>query len=457
MYVLSNLGQGAFSETPQLIRTVDVVRSLAIDDVNGDGRPDLILGHSLSIFSILLGTGQGRFASHIRQDIPAAAIRLQSADLDGDGRRELVSLSQDGMLSLWRGDGRGHFVQAGHFPVGTLPTDLLITELNGDLRPDLVISGRSESLFVLTNQGGLRFVTQQHSLLASPTKVLASDFDGDTRTDLLVLTQGDIISLFSSDGRGGLRRPRLFLATEKMTTGDVVDLDGDRRPDLLVAGYGGADVIAIRNQGKGLFPLPLLMQLQQKPQALATADLNGDGKAELLSLSEDGQTVEIWSWDGTAEPIFRSRLNTMVQHAKNVRLLLSDLNGDKRQDLMLLGGDEALLQIFLHSTVETEPFLFSAPKTIPMQLGSGPMTMASTDINQDGKSDVLIGSTQENIITILLGDGLGGFFSPPIKMLAGGSPVQLAAGPINDSRRTDVAVVDGAGKRISILLSQLEK
>ena len=227
--------------------------------------------------------------------------------------------------------------------------------------------------------------------------------------------------------------------------------------DVILVDTVEEDIWIVKQNSPRQFETPCRLWSGVKVHELTAGDLDGDGKAELLSLSEERQTVEIWSWDGTAEPIFRSRLNTMVQHAKNVRLLLSDLNGDKRQDLMLLGGDAALLQVFLHSAVETEPFLFSAPKTIPMQLGSGPMTMASADINQDGKLDVLIGSKQENIITILLGDGLGGFFSPPIKMLAGGSPVQLAAGPINDSRRTDDAVVDGANKRISILLSQLEK
>ena len=93
-----------------------------------------------------------------------------------------------------------------------------------------------------------------------------------------------------------------------------------------------------------------------------------------------------WSW-----------LNTMVQHAKNVRLLPRS-NGDKRQDLMLLGGDAALLQV-LALRSGNGALLFSAPKTI---LCSRFLTDDDgvRRHQSDGKLDVLIGD-KENIITIL--------------------------------------------------------
>ncbi len=77
------------------------------------------------------------------------------------------------------------------------------------------------------------------------------------------------------------------------------DLDGDGKPDLAVASYGGDSVSVLLNQGSGTFAAPVRYAVGNAPLGLTTADLNGDGKLDLAVASEYSESFHVLINDGS--------------------------------------------------------------------------------------------------------------------------------------------------------------
>ena len=188
--------------------------SVAIADVNGDGKPDLVTANSVSNdVSVLLGTGTGSFGSANNFTVGSNPQSVAIADMDGDGKLDLVTANAGSdNVSVLLGTGTGSFGAATNFTVGSYPRSVAIADVNGDGKPDLVIANvGSDNVSVLLNtyaavtslpfQTATNFAAGPHSI-----SVTVGDFNGDGKPDLAVANYGtNNVSVLLGNGAGGLR------------------------------------------------------------------------------------------------------------------------------------------------------------------------------------------------------------------------------------------------------------
>jgi hypothetical protein len=217
-----------------------------------------------------------------------------------------------------------------------------------------------------------------------------ADLDGDGDLDLVVSNdRPDKKLVYLNDGKGNFRESSTFgdptWSTRYVT---VSDLNGDKRPDLIVANRSSnpenpKPSFVCLNDGKGAFPTcsPLATQ---SATIIVASDLDGDGKTDLLVPHRDGgQSLIFWN-DGTGT--FKAAPAKVGPEKSTVRAAVaSDIDGDGLTDIVV-GDANTGLFVYLNTGKRT----FAAP----FALGSNearPYSLGLADLNKDGALDIVVG------------------------------------------------------------------
>jgi hypothetical protein len=220
--------------------------SVAIADVNGDGKPDLATANSGSgNVSILLGNGDGTFQAQLEfstgsQSAPSSVV---IEDLNGDGKPDLATANNgSNNVSILLGNGDGTFQAQVSYGAGTGPYSIGIADLNGDGKPDLAVANNgSNTASVLPGNGDGSFQPQLvYDTGSSPTSIAIGDLNDDGRPDLAIADNGsnDVTVVISGDTFG----PATYAAASDPFAIAIADFNGDGKPDLAVTLQGNAAV-----------------------------------------------------------------------------------------------------------------------------------------------------------------------------------------------------------------------
>jgi hypothetical protein len=229
-------GAGEDRGTPDLN-----VLGLAIDDLNGDGIPDLVAANWVaSQLAVLIGRGDGTFDSASAYACPhcdAVAI----ADLDADGDRDVVATGftpgASGTMSVFLNEGDGAMSAGPDANAGGNTVAVTMADLNGDAVPDVVTGNDgSQSISLLIGEGDGTFPVAQPYRAGNTHSVVVVDLDGDGHLDILA-GQGVAAKLwfYRGTGDGGLVETQgIDLTPEVAPFFAVADLNADERLDLAV-------------------------------------------------------------------------------------------------------------------------------------------------------------------------------------------------------------------------------
>lgn len=263
---------------------------LAVADVNGDRIPDIVVISCAptastcdsvdGVVSVLLGNGDGTFKPAVTYDAGAVhTAGISIADVNGDGKPDLLVANYvgesngDGTVAVLLGNGDGTFQPARLFDSGAQnANDVIAADVNGDGVPDLLVANRCDSCgggwlgVMLGNGDGTFQPAVTYATGGSNSGWLAvRDLNGDGKPDVIVSSlnlfmQEGLISVLLGRGDGTFGPPTTYgsggyAATELI----LADVNGDRKPDIVVAncgpvgGCGTGQVGVLLGQGNGTF------------------------------------------------------------------------------------------------------------------------------------------------------------------------------------------------------------
>ncbi|HWZ83552.1 MAG TPA: FG-GAP-like repeat-containing protein [Terriglobales bacterium] len=349
--------------------------SVAVADLNDDGKPDLVVGNkcanngcqgSRGSVGILLGNGDGSFQAAVAYDSGSASDvgAVAIADLNGDHKPDLVVINESSSaVAVLLGNGNGTFQPAvTHSSGGMTPTSVAVADVNGDGKLDILVTNAcgdpdcDGSVGVLLGNGNGTFqpaVTYPSGGITA-TSIAVADVNHDGKPDLLVAndcagTCSEIkgaVAVLLGNGNATFQPALSYDSGGTHANGvTAADVNGDGNTDLLVSNLVQNTVGVLLGNGNGTFQPAVTYSSDPGSNAsvvasVGVADVNGDGKPDLLvvndSLGGDGNNggavaLLVGNGDGT----FQSAVNYPSGGYIALRLAVADLNGDGRPDLLI--------------------------------------------------------------------------------------------------------------------------
>lgn len=470
--VIRNLGGGAYA-APLTIATVSFgFSSVRGADVNNDGKIDIIASQALTstpIAAVRLGTGTFAFTTSpdITLNTNERATLTAIADLDLDGKKDLVFSSPNRTI-IHRGAGDGTFAQQTVIADGG-GGDAFVSDVNGDGSPDIVANESIEfavvgsgSFSVLMNYGDGTFISAPTvTTLAGTKDVETAHFNTDTLPDMVIVNRGagggpgPIYVLIQGTAAGPSGSRANFTAAEIVAekTGLVDpgvdgyaaatgDFNSDGRTDIIVAGhgaFGAADnALYLRNLGNNTFATSLMRFGTGDIYDASAADVNGDGKADMITTGAGGVLVSFGVGNGT----FLAPAAYLPTVASG-RIVVADLDNDNDRDLAILNYNVNQIAILLNDGLGT----FAAAAAVSP--GSGLLDIACADMDRDGIKDIIAAGGAG--VTVVPGTGGGAFGIGQTFPITQVSALGVATGDWNQDGVPDVGVIAGRNTVVTLL------
>ena len=446
-------GDGTFSGDLAFLLG-DTVRGALIADVNHDGRPDLVAGVGYVYGVALgLGGGVFGQMWRSPQQVADGVDRFAAEDLNDDGHLDLVivTTANPGKVAIALGNGNGTFGPMNSLVVATYSGSgvsvsrpaLVLTDLDGDDRIDMVAtdSGLGGAIVYL-GRGNGSFDVNQSLGLSGPSAVAVRDFNRDGRPDLAT-TEYQSVRFYSGAGDGTFVPGSSYATGYSPSDIAIGDFNGDGRPDLATANFGESTISLLFGRPDGTYLPQVRVTTPYGPAALAVADFNRDGRDDLVVAclgypgSYPGNLLLFVnpSSGSIAQPLLPPGLSPSS-------VGVADLNADGRPDIVATSGDGTV------SILLGRGDGFFEPET-RASAGQGTSSLGIGDFNRDGKPDLAVSSYLSHDISVMLGGGDGSFGDRTI-LPAFGQPGRLMVVDADGDRRLDLLAVGSPLGAVSV-------
>jgi VCBS repeat protein len=343
--------------------------NILIGDMNNDRKADLVVGFGRDrSIAVLEGKGNGQFGSALSNTtLEYAPTEMAIGDVNGDGKLDVAVATHDSYgVTLLTGDGKGALTKTPSSPVVMRQGEhahthgLAIADMNRDQKPDLITCNSTDndiSLAFGDGRGNFTRAPQSYPVGPSPYPFGLGDVNNDNWPDIVA----------TATATGPLRRQQLPLS---------------RALTLLLS------------DGRGGFSTHQLPMRTGEPWFAAIADLNRDGKADIVATHHEINALTVMLGDGRGG--FTEATGSPFDFgAALFHLTIADVNHDASIDVVATTGNS--IRVLLGDGRGA----FKQAASIPV--GPGAWRLASADLNNDGAIDVVTSNSEANNLSVLLG------------------------------------------------------
>jgi len=355
------------------------------------------------------------------------------------------------------------------FNAYNVPNSVVIADMNGDGAMDIAYAAtRIDGGY--PNPGFAGVILQNAAALGTfqpsvdttigfnPSTLAVGNVDGLSGPDLVTSNSNSAsvsVLLQDSTATGKL------LAAANISTGGVPydvaigDLNNDGRLDIAVADAGASNNVVVLFQSAttaGTFQAPSTLVVGNPSTAVAIADINGDGRPDLVVANEDSAgigRVSIFYQSTTTPGTFLPRVD-VAAGTEPLSVKIGDLNGDGRADIVVAnagpgfnGTGSSGVSVLLQSAITPGTFL----PAVTYATARGSVCVAIGDLNNDGRPDLAVantGGSRTGTVSVLLQDATRpGTFLAATNYPGVFEPLGIAIGNLNGDIFPDIAAADG--------------
>lgn len=300
--VLLNKQNGTFAPAATYpTGTANYPNGLAVADINQDGYLDVVVATRVgSLAVVLLNQQNGTFGAAVPYGAGSYSEAVAVADVNGDGRPDLLTANgfATHTASVLLNNQNGTFAAPVAYAAGSYPLGVAVGDVNADGYADLAVSDYSTKAQVLINQKNGTFapaVGYSAGASTQPAGIILGDVNLDGYPDLATANYTGTVSVLLNNRNGTFSQGLTYDAGGYTGSVALGDLDGDDYPDLATANYSTstAGVLLSRHNGTFAPPITYSTGTGSSPRGIAVSDVNGDSRPDLILANYNNNSVAV--------------------------------------------------------------------------------------------------------------------------------------------------------------------
>ncbi|CAF1358358.1 unnamed protein product [Rotaria sp. Silwood1] len=423
--------------------------SLAVGNFNRDNRTDIaVVTNGTFNLILLFGFGDGSFKINAIYDMgyDTMPYSVAATDLNNDNQDDIVVVNYGtSNLVIFMSNDDGNFSKS-IYSTGSNSHPCVVSfgNFNHDNYLDIaVINSANNTVGIFSGIGGGRFTSvalYSGQSTSHPQFLVTGDFNLNNLTNFIIADTGvnsiTVVEQFSGGGYA-FTYTHSMGANSKPYALAMGNFDNDNKPDVVVANSGTNSIVVLRSYSN------FLSANQNKystgtlwfPNCLAVGDFNNDQILDIIVAGSFSNYIIFFFGYGDGDFIYQEAISLEGLSVTPYLVVVNDLNNDGNTDLVVTTYDNNQILIYLGRGNGDfyKKFIYAT------EVSSFPTSIILHDLNQDNIVDIVTANANDNTISVLLGHG-DGTFANATNYSTGNStsPIYATVGDFNNDGLVDL-------------------